>query len=305
MITGYSNTISVTTAPYVGLLDTYPNAAAAYSVRLLRTAYSGSAIRVRRSSDNTEQDIGFTATGNLDTSSLISFCGAGNGFVTTWYDQSGNSQNVSQTTAANQPQIVSGGSVLIKNGKPCVLFNGSTSTLVASINNPFSFTGAVSLIHASYKNSTSYQAYETILSAGSFPTNLTDTMAYGFGNSGATSPQPTFVTDCWQPTGVQYDGTITTNASYIFGYYLSNWSTQKTGGVSNFTLNGSDVATKNYGSSTPSSLKTNPIRIGLYDPILAPSYFGGSIHEIIAYASNQNSNRTGIQTNINTYYGIY
>ena len=48
---------------FVGLLDTYPNAAAAYSVRKLRTAYTGSAIRVRRSSDNAEQNIGFTALG--------------------------------------------------------------------------------------------------------------------------------------------------------------------------------------------------------------------------------------------------
>jgi hypothetical protein len=30
------------------LLDIYPSASAAYSLRLLRTAYSGSAIRVRR-----------------------------------------------------------------------------------------------------------------------------------------------------------------------------------------------------------------------------------------------------------------
>ena len=83
MITGYSNTISVTTSAPSLLLDLYPSAAAAYSVRLLRSAYSGSAIRVRRSSDNTEQDIGFSG-GNLDTSALTSFCGSGNGFVTTW-----------------------------------------------------------------------------------------------------------------------------------------------------------------------------------------------------------------------------
>jgi hypothetical protein len=41
------------------LLDTYSGAAAAYSLRLLDSSYVGSAIRVRRSSDNTEQDIGF------------------------------------------------------------------------------------------------------------------------------------------------------------------------------------------------------------------------------------------------------
>jgi hypothetical protein len=93
------------------LLDLYPSAAVAYSIRKLRTAYTGSAIRVRRSSDNTETDIGFSGA-NLDTAALTSFCGSGNGFVTTWYDQSGNAKNATQTTAGNQPQIVSSGSYL-------------------------------------------------------------------------------------------------------------------------------------------------------------------------------------------------
>jgi hypothetical protein len=58
---------------FIGLLDLFPGAAAAYSLRKLRAAYSGSAVRVRRSSDNTEQDIGFTTQGELDTASLLSF----------------------------------------------------------------------------------------------------------------------------------------------------------------------------------------------------------------------------------------
>jgi hypothetical protein len=70
---------------FVGLLDTYSGAAAAYSLRLLRSAYTGDAIRVRRASDNTEQNIGFV-NNELDTSSLTSFCSGTNGFVTTWYD---------------------------------------------------------------------------------------------------------------------------------------------------------------------------------------------------------------------------
>ncbi len=49
-----------------------------YSFRKLRTAYAGSAIRVRRSSDNTEQDIGFNASGELDKTSLSSFVGPEN-----------------------------------------------------------------------------------------------------------------------------------------------------------------------------------------------------------------------------------
>jgi hypothetical protein len=56
------------------LLDDYPNSAVAYSLRQLRTAYTGAAIRVRRSSDNAEQDIGFVG-GDLDTQSLLDFVG--------------------------------------------------------------------------------------------------------------------------------------------------------------------------------------------------------------------------------------
>lgn len=60
------------------LLDVVPDAAAAYSLRKLRGAYIGSAVRVRRSSDSTEQDIGFTTEGELDTTSLLSFVGGEN-----------------------------------------------------------------------------------------------------------------------------------------------------------------------------------------------------------------------------------
>ena len=109
------------------LLDLYPNAAVAFSVRKLRTAYSGSAIRVRRSSDNAEQDIGFVS-GYLDTTSLLSFCGGASGFVTTWYDQSGNAYDAIQPTASNQPQIVNSGSVLTLNGKPSIYFNNPSGT---------------------------------------------------------------------------------------------------------------------------------------------------------------------------------
>jgi hypothetical protein len=59
------------------LLDAYSNIAPSFSLRKLRTAYTGSAIRVRRSSDNAEQDIGFV-NNQLDTGSLSSFAGSQN-----------------------------------------------------------------------------------------------------------------------------------------------------------------------------------------------------------------------------------
>ena len=105
------------------LLDTYSGAAAAYSLRLLDSSYVGSAIRVRRSSDNTEQDIGFNVFGELDTVSLLAFAGTGDAFVKTWYDQSGNSNDATQTATGSQPQIVSSGAVIVENGKPAVEFD--------------------------------------------------------------------------------------------------------------------------------------------------------------------------------------
>lgn len=80
----------------------------AYSTRRLRSAYAGSALRVRRSSDSAEQDIGFVGNA-LDTASMLTFCGAGDGFVVTWYDQSGNARNITQATTALQPRIVNAG----------------------------------------------------------------------------------------------------------------------------------------------------------------------------------------------------
>jgi hypothetical protein len=55
----YRSLISLMPKAQPLLLDLYPNASVAYSLRKLRNAYSGSAIRVRRSVDNTEQDFGF------------------------------------------------------------------------------------------------------------------------------------------------------------------------------------------------------------------------------------------------------
>jgi hypothetical protein len=133
--------------PQVLILDTYP-ATAAFSVRKLRTAYSGNSMRVRRSSDNAEQDIAFS--GNvLDTASLLSFVGTGgtdNGFVTTFYDQSGNGLNIAQEVAVNQPKIVNAGAVVGLTGtgstRPTLSFDGSNDTLYStSINLGFAPNG--------------------------------------------------------------------------------------------------------------------------------------------------------------------
>jgi hypothetical protein len=71
------------------------------------------------------------AIGELDAEALLSFVGNGNGFVRTWYDQSGNGRNATQTTLVNQPQIVASGAVITMNGRPVVSFDGIDDYLAA------------------------------------------------------------------------------------------------------------------------------------------------------------------------------
>lgn len=96
---------------------------ACFSVRKTNSSYVGNCMKVRRSSDNTMLDIGFDGT-DLDTVSLLAFVGAGNGFVDTWYDQSGNSRNLVQHTTTKQPKIVNSGSLITSGGRAIIVFDG-------------------------------------------------------------------------------------------------------------------------------------------------------------------------------------
>ncbi len=99
--------VGVRGLPYVGLFSTYTGSNAAYSLRKLSSSYNGSAIRVRRSGDNIEQEIGFDITGNLDTTSLLSFIGANNTalyseeFENVWWHKNDSTAVANQTTDPN------------------------------------------------------------------------------------------------------------------------------------------------------------------------------------------------------------
>lgn len=280
MITGYSNTISVTTSAPSLLLDLYPSAAAAYSVRLLRTAYTGSAIRVRRSSDNAEQDIGFSG-GNLDTSALTSFCGAGNGFVTTWYDQSGNARNATQTTAANQPQIVSSGSVINENSKPSLQFDGSNDMMKFN----GSGTSASNSLFVVSKCSNLSASYQTICSIGDIrPIDAFCYMLFGGGFNNRT---------VYSDIASSLDGARTTNqelvaidaASLNISMFVNNASVTLTNSARTLTTNLNDLQIGNDSQYN--------------------DRFTGVIQEIVLYQTAKTSNISAINTNINSYYGIY
>lgn len=112
-------------AAYAGPFDGI-SFAALYGLKRFLTSYTGSLIRLRRDSDNAESDFGYVeATGLLDTAAIVTWLGGANGFIVKWYDQSGNSRDAAQATAANQPAYVASA----VNSKPGILPDNSPDSL--------------------------------------------------------------------------------------------------------------------------------------------------------------------------------
>ena len=268
------------------LLDKYPNAAVAYSLRKLRKPYTGAAIRVRRSSDNTEQDINFVG-GDLDTSSLLTFCGAGNGFVTTWYDQSGNALNIVRAVATQQPKIVSSGVVEVKNLKSTIKFDGTDDVL--------SYSSPISAINSGNEFSIySVHHNNTTGTIKTFWTNSTSgsNQMRGFGDTRTSSPLNFLISNS---AGTAYSSTLSTVRNNTdqrlqvsvmdSGNVMRGFDNGATGGTATYTLTYANAILQ-IGNGANGALN-------------------GGVQEFIIFDTNQLSNRTAIETNINDYYSIY
>lgn len=263
---------------FIGLLDTFPNAAAAYSLRKLRTEYTGSAIRVRRTNLD-EMDIGLTSTGALDTTALLAFTGTGmldNGFITRWYDQSGNGRDAIQSTILNQPQIVSAGSLILQNTKPTVYFGWAGN--VASVRLETSSFATIS------------QPYSVFTS---FATDTNDQQCV-FDGINSNSQIGFLSNKWWMINNNTTYGTVTT-AMQLHSNFFNSSGNFEAAYNGNLTSNLQRINSNLTG-----------VTLGHLRNAFAQSYqFNGNISECIVYPLNQSSNRTGIETNINNFYSIY
>jgi hypothetical protein len=260
------------------LLDIYTGATAAYDMRKIRTAYSGNCIRVRRSSDNTESDIGFTSSGDLDTVTLKTFVGANNGFVVTWYDQAG-SNNATQTTASRQPRIINAGVIERVGARPAIrLINSSQYQF--DISPQLSFSGDFTWFTVTRK--TSSEGFFSLIFVG-----------------GATLWGGDDVNNTGLPT---YNGLISgSNTSASGGETSQHLAYYNRTGVASNGGNNGEVKTAS--GSTSNTITVN-VLFG-FTPFSINYTYDGHCQSIIMYPSNQGSNRSAIELNINTYYSIY
>jgi len=279
------------------LLDDFPNAAAAYSLRKLRSAYTGNCIEVRRSSDNALQNIGFV-NNVLDTASLLSFVGAGDGFVRTWYDQSGNI-NVTETDNARQPKIVSSGVLETQNGKPTIVFDGVNDTLSAGTSNLFRNVGFGHIFDV-HSIKTSYGSVNRAIYAMSDASSV-GTTRMGSGGGVVLNKPYLFARRLDGGSGQTLSSTIDqqTNVNYLFSRMI-NWSNATAFLYENSVLVNSSLSYLTAGNTS----NTNSLRFFI-GAGLSGAWKDVNFAELVIYQTDQNANRTGIEQNINRFYKIF
>lgn len=279
------------------LLDTYAGAAASYSLRKLRTAYSGNCIRVRRSSDNTSLNIGFT-NNQLDTASLLSFVGSGSGYISTWYDQSGNSRDFTQSTLIRQPQIVNAGALIYEGSKISVKFDGFDHRMYTS-----SLTNWTSQGFSCYIVSRSGGLSGADSSIFSISNGTNNTNGYFFTDYRNVFPKSFRV---YYSTDGDNGGLQNLNPINNFEgiQYLISTTRPATGNIT-FSLNNTTQSTTT--ANTLGTISGNFILGNFYtqNSDVVDYLHNGTISELIVYPNSQEANTSGINTNINTYYTIY
>jgi hypothetical protein len=291
-----------------GLLDTYPSAAAAYSVRALNSAYTGPILRVRRASDNTEQDIYALYNGELNVQALTAFCAGTNGFVRTWYDQSGNARNATQTTTANQPKIYdSSTGVIILNGKPALDYDSTDVNAVPSSTATFKFlhdgtNSAVIWAGQIGKVANPAALYVFLSNFNGSSANVGFEIFYDDRAASSQSDALRVQIAAGGSFAVQMaeQNAITPNAqAMIFANFDADNATAAN--RLKMAVNGGSLFGSNTLTNAPSGNNSlTDLRIGA-----GGAGFVGYKQEVVIYPSDQSANRAGIETNINDYYSIY
>jgi hypothetical protein len=263
------------------LLDTLAgqNATAAYSLRRLKNSYNGAAIRVRRSNDNSEIDIGFDQNGELNESDLTSFVGVNNGFVTTWYDQTSSGNPLLQVSTGQQPIIVSTGVVNKQNNKPSINFIQASSTILVLSNSslfqqgPFTFTAVIG----------------THGTGGSQDFFGTRSGSSGWSWLYRTTPRYAFA-------GISF-GEVNNPISAISQHLIF---LTRVGGINFMAFNSTYTSSGSVGLNTGTNFA-----IGYGGAGGGQGYLNGNFYELIAYSEDKSSNRLSIESDINNYYKIY
>ena len=186
--------------------------------------------------------------------------------------QSGNGNNAVQSTNANQPQIVSSGSVLVDgNGLPWIDFDGTNSNMSA--------------IGVTTTQPTTVSLVVAVDIVG----------RYFFDGDDATDRQAAFITSNTYSAyagSTQGSGVTAVAGDHIHKFILFD------------NLNGQIYVNNVGNSSLPMGTRVlSGVDIG--QRYTDNNRLDGKYQELIFWNADYSSNRTAIQTNVNDHYSIY
>jgi len=275
-------------ALFRGLLDQYGGASAAYSLRALSSGWlAGDVVEVRRSSDGTLQD--FTAS-QITNGDLLTFCGVGDGFVSTWYDQSGNGVDQTNTTTTNQPKIVSAGALITRDGVVTVVNDGVDDKLANAVD--------TQLVNAT-------DGTWTCFSVAAGDTAYAGTRGYIFSHDGLTR-----VAQMQKLTGNKLDAITFNTATAAFtdssgttgiGSMVQLSSVRRATDIEAYVNGSSDGATTTTG--TPKALPDTSA-LWARDISLSGNNTIVNIAEVIVFGSDMSADRAAIEAEQKAYYNV-
>lgn len=296
---------------YSYILDLYPTAHHAYSLRKLRSAYTGKCLRVRRTTTTpsvttTTIDVSFNSLNTIGLDSAITyvsgtattatnlgqFCASvvngysnpdgvntnQNIFVVTWFDQSGNGKNPTQATAGQQPRLVSLGNLETSGGKVTVRFVRASSNSLLVVDATANINNMSSYWVGAFFSTTSGQIGYTIGSSAQrfyFPYLLSTNINAGYAGTATT---------------VILETGVNTNRKL---YEL----------LAPSPLNSAVVQGWANGVAKNTATLVNAITGNIVLGTLTSNYLDGYIQEVIGWQTN--ANRLEKETNINDFWQVY
>ncbi len=214
-----------------------------------------------------------------------------NGFVETWYDQSGNGNNATQSTAGSQPKIVDAGVYLGE-----VDFLSGTNTFLGTTNSDLCNVAELSVFSVLKPHLADSQV--VAFSCGSVVSGST---AYGGWrlNLNGYLNQAQFQTQTIgnaSMTGVNNGvGGNDTLVSYVANFPdAATFANGQAGGSTSSAI-----------SPSNNNIFKRRFRIGCQYTHQAAAFYTKPIKELILYTSDQSANRPAIEANINNQYDIY
>jgi hypothetical protein len=268
------------------LLDVYPDANHAFSLRKLRTAYDGFVVKVRDDSTDNEADVSFDGNDTVSDSSAVSNLTGGSGatlgawrgsnvYVVKWYDQSSNGHDVAESSQSFQPKLISSGNFYVDGGNSRVSMRGHGDRLIEStsstIDQPITVVAVTDVWQANVQRYLCDGGQAT--SAGDREILIllnTDFEMY----AGSFAGSRTVTVDNWQ------------------------WFALFNGSSSELSMNGTNEASLSIGTKGCKGLT-------LFSRYNAGNTWRGTMQEFVQWEADRSADRSAIETAINEYYATY